>query len=167
MKDEKLITCCFTGPRFPRLPCGGNEDSDEIILLKNRILEAVENAYGDGFRNFISGMAEGFDLFAAEAVICLMDKYPDIKLFAAFPCASSPNNHSAAICKRIKKIMNRASGCSFVCKEHIFGCELSRNIYMVESSSMIIGYYDGFSKGTAHCWHCAEDRGLFLVNLCE
>lgn len=167
MNCEKAATCCFTGPRSPRLPCGGNEASDEIILLKKRILEAVENAYEGGIRNFISGMAEGFDLFAAEAVICLMDKYPDIKLFAAFPCASSPKDHSAAIRKRIEKIMDTVSGCHFVCREHIFGCELSRNLYMVENSSMIIGYYDGFSKGTAHCWHCAEDRGLFLVNLCE
>ena len=75
MNCEKADTCCFTGPRSPRLPCGGNEASDEIILLKKRILEAVENAYEGGIRNFISGMAEGFDLFAAEAVICLMDRF--------------------------------------------------------------------------------------------
>ena len=165
--NDKEITCCFTGPRPPRLPSCGNEASPEICELKERLFAAVKAAYAEGYRNFISGMAEGFDLFAAEAVIRLKKLYPDAELFAAFPCEASPKNHSAAICKRIQDIMAEVSSCYFVCEKHIYGCELSRNVYMVENSSMVIGYYDGFSKGTAHCWHCGEQRGLKLINLCE
>lgn len=164
---EKEITCCFTGPRPQRLPSFGNEASPEIVLLKEQLFAKIEAAYAEGYRNFISGMAEGFDLFAAEAVIRLHKVHPDAKLFAVFPCETSPQDHSAEVCKRIQKIMNEVSFCHFVCTEHIYGCELARNVYMVENSSMIIGYYDGFSKGTAHCWHCAESRGLCLVNICE
>ena len=63
--------------------------------------------------------------------------------------------------------MAEVSSCYFVCEKHIYGCELSRNVYMVENSSMVIGYYDGFSKGTAHCWHCGEQTELKHINLFE
>ena len=61
--NDKEITCCFTGPRPPRLPSCGNEASPEICELKERLFAAVKAAYAEGYRNFISGMAEGFDLF--------------------------------------------------------------------------------------------------------
>lgn len=165
--SEREITCCFTGPRPPRLPCGGDEASPEIIALKEKLFAAVESAYGDGCRIFISGMAEGFDLFAAEAVIRLRRIHPDAELYAAFPCEASPKSHSPAVCRRIQSIMEEVSFCHFTAKEHVYGCELSRNVYMVEHSSVLIGYYDGRSRGTAHCWHCGESRGLRLVNICE
>lgn len=163
---DKEITCCFTGPRPPRLPADGDEASAEIIRLKEQLSDAVEQAYEEGYRGFISGMADGFDLFAAEAVIELKRYRPDAELFAAFPCEASPKNHNTENRLRIAEIMQNVSEAYFVCKEHIFGCELKRNVYMAENSSRIIGYYDGFSRGTAHCWHCAEEHGLELVNLC-
>lgn len=165
--SDREITCCFTGPRPPRLPAGGNEASPEIAALKERLFAAVEDAYNSGYRNFISGMAEGFDIFAAEAVIRLRHIHPDAELFAAFPCEASPKSHGAAVCRRIQNILDEVSFCHFICKEHIYGCELSRNVYMVENSSLLIGFYDGLSRGTAHCWRCGEERGLRLVNLCE
>lgn len=166
MNDRK-ITCCFTGPRPPRLPAGGNEASPEIAALKEQLFAAVNAAYEDGYRCFFSGMAEGFDLLAAEAVIRLRRIHPDAELFAAFPCEASPKGHSPAVCRRIERIMEEVSFTYFVSKEHVYGCELSRNVYMVENSSMLIAYYNGLSRGTGHCFHCAERHGLRIVNLCE
>ena len=165
--SNREITCCFTGPRPPRLPAGGNEASPEMTALKERLFAAVNAAYDGGCRYFISGMAEGFDLLAAEAVIRLRRIHPDAELFAAFPCEASPKGHSPAVCRRIEKIMEEVSSTYFVSKEHVCGCELSRNVYMVEHSSLLIAYYNGLSRGTAHCFHCAEGRGLRIVNLCE
>ena len=165
--SNREITCCFTGPRPPRLPAGGNEASPEMAALREQLFAAVQAAYNDGYRYFISGMAEGFDLLAAEAVIRLRRVHPDAELFAAFPCEASPKGHSPAVCHRIANTMEEVSFSHFVSKEHIPGCELSRNIYMVENSSLLIAYYNGLSRGTAHCVHCAEGRGLHIVNLCE
>ena len=41
----------------------GNEFSAEIAALKVNIRKAVIEAYSEGFRFFMSGMAEGFDIF--------------------------------------------------------------------------------------------------------
>ena len=46
---------------------------------------AVERLYGRGFRTFLSGMAVGFDLAAAEAVLTLRAAHPDVRLVAVVP----------------------------------------------------------------------------------
>ena len=44
--------------------------------------------------HFISGMAMGVDIFAAEAVLKLKEKYPQIKLECAIPCETQANKWS-------------------------------------------------------------------------
>ncbi|MBR5872793.1 MAG: DUF1273 family protein [Oscillospiraceae bacterium] len=160
-------TCCFTGPRPKNLPVSGIESSAEIAELKEKIRLAVKDAYAEGFRFFISGMAEGFDLFAAEAVVELKNELSGIGLIAALPYADSAKYHSAAIAKRMESVLQKADAIISIEKEHIPGCEHRRNIYMVENSTRIIGYYNGLSGGTAHCWNYALQKGLEMVNLYE
>lgn len=160
-------TCCFTGPRPPRLPMNGNEYSAEIAALKTNLRKAVLEAYDDGFRFFMSGMAEGFDIFAAEAVLDLKEDYEDAVLVAVLPYSGAPQYHSEKIRERIEDILSCAD---FICsmgEKHIPGCELIRNKYMVDNSSRIIGYYNGLSAGTYHCWNCALEQNLEMVNLYE
>ena len=163
MKRE--TTCCFTGPRPPRLPAGGREDAPEMLVLKEKLDAAVRRAYDAGYRVFIDGMAEGFDLLAAEAVLKLREEYPDVHLMAAFPAPESRKNHSAEVCERIERIVAKASIAVYAYTKYEKGCELRRNLYMVSRAGRIIGYYNGLSSGTAHCWNQAQLRGLETVNL--
>ena len=98
-------TCCFTGPRPPRLPMNGNEFSADIASLKVNIRSAVIDAYTEGFRFFMSGMAEGFDLFAAEIVLELKNKLSGIALVAVLPYSGAPKSHSSAINKRMAAVL--------------------------------------------------------------
>ena len=163
MKRE--TTCCFTGPRPPRLPAGGREGAPEMLVLKEKLDAAIRRAYEDGYRVFIDGMAEGFDLLAAEAVLKLREEYPDVHLMAAFPAPESRKNHSAEVCERIERIVAKASIAVYAYTKYEMGCELRRNLYMVSRAGRIIGYYNGLSSGTAHCWNQAQLRGLETVNL--
>lgn len=164
---NKETTCCFTGPRPPRLPLNGNEYSTEIAELKNGIRSAVFDAYYDGFRFFMSGMADGFDLFAAEAVLEMKEEFEGIALIAVLPYSGAPKRHSVAVSERIGRILKNADMVISLMEDYIPGCELLRNKYMVEHSSRIIGYYNGLSNGTAHCWKYAVENGLETVNLYE
>lgn len=164
---NKETTCCFTGPRPQRLPMNGNEYSAEIAALKIKIRKAVLDAYDEGFRFFITGMAEGFDILAAEAVLDLKEDYEDAVLVAALPYNDAPKHHSENTCRRMEKIL---SCCDFIYslgEEYLPGCELRRNKYMVDNSSRIIGYYNGLSAGTSHCWNYAIENSLEMVNLYE
>lgn len=160
-------TCCFTGPRPPRLPMNGNEFSADIASLKVNIRSAVIDAYTEGFRFFMSGMAEGFDLFAAEIVLELKNKLSGIALVAVLPYSGAPKSHSSAINKRMAAVLEKADTVISLSEKYVPGCEHLRNKYMVDNSTRIIGYYNGISGGTAHCWNYASEKNLELVNLYE
>lgn len=160
-------TCCFTGPRPPRLPMSGNEYSAEISALKTEIRSAVFDAYYDGFRFFMSGMADGFDLFAAEIVLEMKAEFEGLALVAVLPYSGVAEHHSAAVAKRINSVLQKADSVISLSESYIPGCEHSRNKFMVDNSTRIIGYYNGLSGGTAHCWNYAAEKGLEKVNLYE
>jgi uncharacterized phage-like protein YoqJ len=68
--SEKSKSLAFTGHRT--IPI---ERQDEI---RARLVEAVSVACKSGITCFYSGMAMGFDLMAAETVLSLKGRYPDI-----------------------------------------------------------------------------------------
>lgn len=160
---DKKITCCFTGPRSPRLP----KNPNEIIKLEEKLKNAIICAYFDGYRYFISGMAEGFDLIAADTVLSLKGSFSDIKLVAALPYKNAPERQSCTVSEFMYRILENADIVENVFDEYIQGCERARNCYMVDRSSLIIGYYNNLSRGTAHCWGYALENNLKTINLYE
>ena len=163
----KEYTCCFTGPRSKNLPLGGDESTEEIAELKEKLYSAIEDAYAEGYRSFMSGMAEGFDIFAAEAVLRLKETRPDVSLVCVFPCPASRDCRNLRSKERLERIVSRASLIIYVENSYVTGCEHLRNIYMADNSCRIIGWYNGLSGGTAHCWNYALSAGLEMINLFE
>ncbi len=160
-------TCCFTGPRPSKLPMNGNEFSLEIIALKTNLRASIIDFYDKGFRFFISGMAEGFDLFAAEIVLELKSELEGIALVAALPYSEALKRHSSKTVKRMENVLSKADAVISLSEKYFPGCEHRRNIYMVDNSTGIIAYYNGLSGGTAHCWNYAAEKNLESVNLYE
>ena len=69
----------FTGHRSERILQVG------MLHLYLDIVSQVRRLYRLGYRYFLSGMAEGFDLLAAQAVTALKAEYTDIRLIAVVP----------------------------------------------------------------------------------
>lgn len=65
---KRIATCCFTGHRPEKLNA-----PTEIVAEKLR--KAVEDAFSDGFTNYITGMSRGIDIWAAEAVLELKKSF--------------------------------------------------------------------------------------------
>lgn len=89
-KQNNTLSCpalnvAFTGHRADSLPWGFNESSDECLKLKAGLLRAIRCAYTEGKRCFLSGMASGVDIYAAEAVLQLRETLPGIALVCVFP----------------------------------------------------------------------------------
>lgn len=80
MSEQELRQhrCCFTGHRPERL---GMPKSEVVFGLK----EEIRTAIADGFQTFISGMARGVDLWAAESVLALRDEGTAVRLICASP----------------------------------------------------------------------------------
>ena len=81
MNDSLRCTrCCFTGHRPSRLL---RPEDDIRVDLENSILASVRECC----HSFISGMACGVDIWAAEIVVRMKDQFPDLNLhlIAAIP----------------------------------------------------------------------------------
>ena len=64
-----MKTCAFTGHRPQNLPFGFNEEDERCIDLKKTLREQIINLIeNEGVTHFISGMAIGVDMYAAEIV---------------------------------------------------------------------------------------------------
>lgn len=69
----------FTGHRSERIL------QVRMLYLYLDIVSQMKRLYSLGYRYFLSGMAEGFDLLAAQAVADLKMEYTDIRLIAVVP----------------------------------------------------------------------------------
>ena len=76
--ELRRYRACFTGHRPHKLH---QPESVVIAALEEKIREAID----DGFVTFISGMAWGVDIWAAEIVLRLKSEGHPIHLIAAVP----------------------------------------------------------------------------------
>ena len=139
--------CCFTGHRPDKLPWGEDECDPRCIRIKEELKQTLERAYALGYRHFISGMARGGDLYFAEAVLELREKYSDVRLECARPCESQSSRWPRSEQERYDSILDRCNYETMV--QHIYdrNCMMRRNRYMVDHAECIIALYDGVPKG--------------------
>lgn len=158
-------TACFTGYRPKKLPWGENESDPRCTALKLRLIDAVTAAYARGYRTFISGMAQGVDTYAAEAVLALSRILPDLELVCAVPypgyALRLPITHRA----RYESIILGCARCAVTAERYTSQCMWLRNQYMVENSSLVIAVYDGQCGGTHNTVALAKEKGrdVFLI----
>lgn len=109
--SEKSKSLAFTGHRT--IPI---ERQNEI---RARLVEAVSVACKSGITCFFSGMAMGFDLMAAETVLSLKGRYPNILLIAVVPFRRQSYRWPSMENERYQNIISRADRV-IVLSEHYF-----------------------------------------------
>lgn len=156
--SDKSKSLAFTGHRT--IPI---ERQNEI---RARLVEAVSVACKSGITCFFSGMAMGFDLMAAETVLSLKGRYPNIRLIAVVPFRRQCYRWPSMENERYQNIISRADRV-IVLSEHYFkGCLLRRNDFMLEHSCGVIAYYDGKPYGgTFYTCREARKRCTDIINL--
>lgn len=157
LKDE---TVCFTGHRSQKLPWGYNESDERCIQMRETAREKIEFAISNGYKNFISGMALGFDMISAELVLELKKTYPHIKLICALPCKNQYKKWSDKQRQRYKNILKQADIVRYVSEEYTDTCMLERNNYMLNNSSLVIALYNGKGGGTGYTIKKAKTMNL-------
>ena len=80
------MVCAFTGHRPHKLPWGSEEQDPRCIAVKTVIEKRLMEALDLGCHTFLCGMAQGCDLYFAEAVLRLRQLRPEIRLIAMLPC---------------------------------------------------------------------------------
>lgn len=86
-------------------------ETEVIARLEAEILKAID----DGFVTFISGMARGVDIWAAEIVLRLRDEGKPIHLICASPFEGFECSRSEDWKSRYNEAMRRADIVKFFC----------------------------------------------------
>lgn len=148
--------CCFTGHRPEKL----HKPEEQIKKdLEVAILQAVD----DGFITFISGMARGVDIWAAEIVLRFRESNPAIHLVVASPYRGFESRWSADWQSRYNAIMQQANLVKFVCPGYSHNCFQRRNEWMVDRSSRVIAVYNGEPSGTRNTIDYAKCQNIDCV----
>ena len=160
---DKERTCCFTGHRPDKLPWGEREEDPRCLRLKERLVQAVEDAYISGCRHFICGMARGCDLYFAETVLALREQERDILLECARPCETQADSWPEREQARYRSILDRCDLETLVQHRYDRFCMMRRNRYMADRSGRIVAVYNGVPKGgTYQTLAYAMKKGLAI-----
>lgn len=159
--------CSFTGHRPQNLSFGFNEEDERCVLLKEIIRDKIETLITQfNVTHFISGMAIGIDMYVAEIVLSLKEKYPHITLECAIPCETQSVKWSEPLRDRYYDILSRCDKETMLQTRYTKDCMKKRNQYMVDNSDFVIAVWDGRASGTGYTVRYAEskEKTIIIVN---
>lgn len=140
--------CAFTGHRPKKFPWGYNEADIRCVTLKKAITEEIVKRVDAGYTDFLSGMAEGTDTWAALAVLALKKENPALKLHCVLPCEG------------------QADEIVYVNREYSKNYMLKRNRYLVDHAACLLAVYNGEQRGgTAMTVRYARKLGREIIAL--
>ena len=165
MNVEKR-TACFTGHRPQTITYLWDESSQQALELKSRIKKAIvyliENK---NVKHFISGMALGVDMIAAEIVLDLKKKYPNITLECAIPCETQANKWTVKYRDRYFSIIEKSDKETLLQTHYTADCMHKRNRYMVDNSDYVIAVWNGSPSGTGKTVLYAKENNKQIIQI--
>ena len=161
MKNKSICkTCAFTGYRPSKMPWGYDETDARCAEFRFRLREALEYLIGQGYTDFLSGGALGFDQMAARIVLSLRDKYPWVRLIMVIPFDGQADKWSQEQHRRWLEIIEASDKVIHLSHSYDKGVFFRRNHYMVNHADLLLAAYDGQPGGTAGTIAYAKRHGV-------
>ena len=161
-----MKSCAFTGHRPQNLPFGFREDDERCIALKKILKKQIVSLITDeNVTHFISGMALGVDMYAAEIVLELKKTYPGITLESAIPCETQAAKWNTAMRERYYGIAAQCDKETLLQTHYTPDCMDKRNRYMVDHADYIIAVWDGKPSGTGKTVMYAQSKGKVIIKV--
>lgn len=141
---EKPFVCAFTGHRPSKLAFGYNDTDNRCFLLKEKIKEEIERLADSGVKAFISGMAQGVDMWSAEIIISLKKTTrPDLVLYCVLPCKEYNKNWDNKTYNKASTILKSADKVICLSQNYYPGCMLRRDKWMVDRADTVLAVLNG------------------------
>ena len=162
-QNEKV--CSFTGYRPEKFDFCKESDS-RCTDLKFRLCAEINKLILCGYTSFISGMARGVDIWAAELVLHLArTSHKEIKLYAAVPFPEQPETWYEWEKERYDEILHLCKGV-FVIEEYYTQKSMNkRNEFLVKYADSIISVFDGKPGGTSNTLTMAGKKKVNIINI--
>ncbi|MBR6917102.1 MAG: DUF1273 family protein [Clostridia bacterium] len=152
------MTCCFTGHRPEKL-----EYPDDKIkeLLRGEIKKTLDI----GYTSFISGMARGTDIWAAQIVAEIKKDRGSIRLICAVPYPGVQKKWGKEWRAAFDMVVECADEVIFISESSSIGCFQKRNEWMVDHSDRLIAVFSGAKGGTYNTVLYATRKGKKVINI--
>ena len=152
-----MTTCAFTGHR--RIEEKHKEKIGSLLF------RAINYAYENGCRTFITGGAIGFDTLAAKEIIRFRLSHPDVRLSVVLPCKNQSDAWSHSQISIYEYTLSNADEIEYVCDEYRDGCMRERNRRLAERCDIMIAYVARSNSGAAQTVRMADRAGKKVYNL--
>lgn len=158
------FACAFTGHRPKSFPWKYDEAAPDCVLLKEVLAKQIEMLADRGVTDFLSGMAQGVDIWSSQIVLDLQKKNPALKLHCVLPCKGQESKWTASAQERYRSILAQANEVVYVGQKYSRDCMLKRNRYLVDHSSFLLAVYNGTRRsGTGATVRYAINQGREIV----
>lgn len=122
--------------------------------------------------DFYAGGAIGFDTLAANNVLRMREKYPQVKLHIVLPCsnANQTKGWTAEQVADFNRILGLADTVAYISDSYYNGCMKGRNARLVKlASDYCICYWNPkhYRSGTGQTVRMARKKGIPVINLFE
>lgn len=147
---------CFTGHRPEKLY---RSEQD----IKSDLEKQIRQSIADGSLEFISGMARGVDIWAAQIVLQLRKERADVKLICASPYNGFEAGWKQEWQQQYNTILKAADVVQFICDGYSRSCFRIRNEWMVNHAAKVIAVYTGEKSGTKNTIAYAKKVGVPVI----
>lgn len=156
--EKRRHRCCFTGHRPEKLQRPEKE-------IRTDLEREIRQAVVEGLNVFITGMARGVDIEAAEIVLQLREEGYPVRLICASPYPGFENNWSRTWKARYGDILAKADLVQYICPKYTKGCFRIRNEWMVNHSARVIAVFTGQPSGTKNTIDYALRRSVPVIRI--
>lgn len=168
METKSNLVAAFTGHRKERILQGCGNNFQTLGQIRDVVVNQVIELYGQGYNVFYTGMANGFDMIAAEAVLMVKERYGDITLVAAIPFRKQPLWFDAEDQLLYHRLLKKTDRVVMLSENYYKGCYIRRDEYMVSKADAVIAYWDLVRKGgTFYTVNKAIEAGKPVINIYE
>lgn len=148
-----MSVCAFTGHRIL------TDDFDPDVLKR-----VITNLAKTGVKRFLCGMAVGFDMEAAKAVLALKKRYK-LELVACLPCRGQEARFSEKNKELYKSILEQCDETVTVEPTYVSGCMHKRDRYLVDNSDILVCFLRRKSGGTYYTVSYARRNNKNIIEL--
>ena len=128
--------------------------------ISSNLEKVVRELIYEGYQQFATGGALGFDTLAAKTVLRLMKDFPDIQLHLVLPCPEQTRGWGKAEIEEYEMIKRLANSVIYTSEKYTKDCMFKRNRYLVDMSSMCVCYLRKATGGTAYTVKYAKSKDI-------
>ena len=150
--------CAFTGHR------NAQYYNECIKPLEPALSEAIKGLLDSGYGEFYCGMAQGFDLMAAQCLLRFKDRYL-FRLIAVKPCADQTSTFTSKNKKLHDEILKDCHDVITLSDVYFKGCMQARDRYLVDNCDALLCFLRKSSGGTYYTVNYAIKKGKKIIEI--